>query len=243
MLLECEAAVSLLEKYAPRTLDDIRGQPHVTDRLRRFLARPRPAALILSGATGRGKTATAEVLARLLGCDVDERELGGLYEISSGDMGKAEVINAIDQLYRTPLCGSGWKVLVANECNHMTAAAEVAWLDPLDVIKKRGQPPRSLIVFTTNAIHDLSDRFRDRCADHVYEFESRPAKLRQVISEFCREIWRAEFGPDEPFPFGPGLGMRSLSGDAAESMSVRLALQTMERAIEDRSLEYSAASN
>lgn len=232
-LLDAEP-VSLLQKYAPKTIDDIRGQPHVVSRVKRWLVRPRSAAMILSGQTGLGKTATAEVLARALGCDVDEREMGGLFEISSGDMGKAEVMNAVNQLYRTPLMGSGWKVLVCNESNHMTAAAEVAWLDPLDAINKHGDPPRSLIVFTTNAASDLTDRFRDRCAAHFYEFESRASKLRPAIQEFAEKIWREECGEYEPFPFGPNLGMRSLSGEAAEHASFRLALMTIEREIAQR---------
>lgn len=223
---------SLLEKYAPQTLDDIRGQPHVTGPLKRWLANPRSTAVILAGETGLGKSATAEVLARSLGCD----DLCGLYVISSGEMGKADVQHAVDQLHHSVLFGDGrgWRVLIAEEADAMSKAAEEAWLTPLDLINKRGEPHRALIVFTTNHPAKLSDRLRDRCAAHFYLFESRPAKLRPAISEFCQEIWRSECGPDDPFPFGPNLGMRSLSGAAADHCSFRLALAQLDRAIQER---------
>lgn len=230
LLCDTERTVNLLEKYAPQTLDDIRGQPHVTNRLKRWLARPHSTAMIFSGQTGVGKSATAEVLARSLGCD----DLCGLYVISSGDMGKADVQRAIEQLHHTVLFGDGqgWRVLIAEEADAMSCAAEEAWLTPLDRINKRGEPPRALIVLTTNHPQKLSDRLKDRCAAHYYEFESHPARLRPAIQELCREIWEAE--TVEPFPFGHNLGMRALRGEAGEHASFRLALMTMEREIAQR---------
>jgi DNA polymerase III delta prime subunit len=63
--------------------------------------------------------------------------------------------------------GSGWKVIVANEADRMTAQAETVWLDRLESL-----PPRTVIVFTTNYPEKLSQRLRDRCTRLVFEAQA-----------------------------------------------------------------------
>ena len=63
-----------------------------------------------------------------------------------------------------PMLGSGWKVLVCNEADRMTTSAETIWLDALE-----GLPPKSVIVFTTNA--------------HVFERDGDNIGIRIPIQE------------------------------------------------------------
>ena len=66
--------------------------------------------------------------------------------------------------------GSGWRVVVVNECDRMALPAETLWLDALERL-----PPRTVIVFTTNDPARLSRRFRDRCEQHRFPCAVEPS--------------------------------------------------------------------
>src|SRR5262249_35995428 len=137
---------ALVDKYRPRTLDDLLGQPWVVEQLRAFARNPFPCAFLFEGETGCGKTSAALALARDLGAGSDEwPELAGLYQIASGEQTGDSVRGLLRTLQLCPLRGSGWKVAVINEADYMSASAAQIWLDALENL-----PPRSVIVFTTN---------------------------------------------------------------------------------------------
>ena len=95
---------SLAMKYRPRCLQELLGQPAVVNTLSHFIAQPCPVAMLFHGDTGTGKTSTAYALAHELGCGVDDEEMGGIYEIPSGEMGADEVRGMLRQLcFRPPL--------------------------------------------------------------------------------------------------------------------------------------------
>src|SRR5437016_587114 len=79
-----DKAASLVEKYRPRCLAELLGQPDVRSALETFVTAPYPAAMLFVGETGMGKTSAAYALAYELGCLPEDGELGGLYEIPSG---------------------------------------------------------------------------------------------------------------------------------------------------------------
>ena len=62
---------NIFQSHSPHSLTDILGQPHVVSRLRQWLAKPRPLSLIFAGSTGVGKSATARIVARELGCELE----------------------------------------------------------------------------------------------------------------------------------------------------------------------------
>lgn len=92
----------LVDAYRPRDLDSILGQPQVVKFLKSMAKRPAPAALLFSGATGTGKTTAAFALAAALGCDLDQREFGGLHVIASGELEK-DIQAARDEVPRMPI--------------------------------------------------------------------------------------------------------------------------------------------
>ena len=51
---------ALTEKYRPRKLDELIGQPGAAAWLRSFASNPYPAAVLMSGYTGTGKTSAAQ---------------------------------------------------------------------------------------------------------------------------------------------------------------------------------------
>ncbi len=217
-----EAARNLLAKYRPRKLAEVLGQPDVVKALAAFAKQPTEAAFVFHGESGCGKTSAAYALAYELDCAVDQEELGGVHEIPSGSASADGVRDMVRLLSYRPLMGSGWKVLIVNECDRMSKPAETIWLDVLEHL-----PPKSVVVFTTNCITTLSRRFQDRC--EVYEFVSATEKIAPAIRQLVERIWALEVGGD--CPCADVLGMPTL--DSADSMhcSFRLAVQQIQKLI------------
>jgi len=184
-----QGAGPLTERYRPRTLDAIRGQPDAVRVLRRFAASPYPTALMFEGETGTGKTTAALSLAEALGCDLTQKpsEFGGVCQIASGEQTADAVRDTYRMMWNCPMFGSGWKVVIVNEADRMNVAAETVWLDRLENI-----PARTVIVFTTNHLQKLSARFRDRSTRLT--FESDAGRLRESVHDLLAAIWKAETG-------------------------------------------------
>jgi replication-associated recombination protein RarA len=180
-------AGSLTERYRPTSLDTIWGQDAVVKVLRKFAANPYPAAFIFEGQTGTGKTSAALALAAAIGCDLSQKEFGGVQAIASGEQSADTVREAYRQMFNTPWHGSGWKVVIVNEADRMARPAETIWLDVLEAI-----PARTVIIFTTNEASRLSQRFLDRCTRLA--FESDADKLHASATAFASAVWKAETG-------------------------------------------------
>jgi replication-associated recombination protein RarA len=177
--------VPLVEKYRPRTLKGVWGQPRAVTLLKRFARAPHPAAFLFEGETGTGKTSAALALGRELGCDVDQGEWGGVWEIASGEQSADAVRETARRMSLGPMAGSGWKVVIVNEADRMCRPAEVVWLDLLEHL-----PRQTVVVFTTNDADRLSQRFRDRCTRVV--FRSDADHLAPSVRDYLLAVWRAE---------------------------------------------------
>jgi hypothetical protein len=208
--------MSLADKYRPRTLSEVVGQPWLVDQLRAFVASLYPVAFLFEGATGTGKTSTAMALARELGVDIDAGPFGGFHEIASGEQTGESVRRVVDGLRLHTLSGSGWKVLVVNEADCMTANASYIWLDALENL-----PARSIVVFTTNDAHRLPARLRDRC--ERFRFESGYISLAPYLPELIARVWKSETGRDDP-PVVDSLGTLQ---DECGDVSIRRVLQLL----------------
>ncbi len=211
----------LAEKYRPRTLAGLWGQPRVVAALRRFAKAPCSTAFLFEGETGTGKTSAALALARELGCDVDAEEFGGVWEIASGEQNAESVRETGRRMWLRPMQGSGWKVVIVNECDRMCRPAEVIWLDLLEHL-----PQQSVVVFTTNDPALLSARFRDRCTR--LEFRSNAAYLAAPARDFLLEIWRAETGQEPDLLKVERMVLDSVQGG---KVSLRRAVQMLGAAL------------
>jgi hypothetical protein len=217
--------LSLLLKYQPRTLADILGQAGVVRSLKQYITHPYSTAMLFHGDPGIGKTAAAHALARELGCAVEDDWLGGLFEVASGALTGPAARNMLDTLQQRPLMGSGWKVALCNEADRMTEAAETIFLDGLERL-----PPKTVVVFTTNAPEHLTQRLRDRC--ECYAFEGGADHLRPHIRKLAARVWKAE-GCQGLIPGLEQLGMPTLQGPDAMFASFRLALQQLAQLVRE----------
>ncbi len=76
---------NLLEKYRPRNLGELLGQPWASQQLQLFATNNYSAAFLFEGDTGTGKTSATLLLAEALGVQIDQGPLGGLHQIASGE--------------------------------------------------------------------------------------------------------------------------------------------------------------
>ncbi len=212
---------NLVTKYRPLCLDEVLGQEVVVASLKAFVSNPSPAAFLFHGESGTGKTSAAYALAHELGVAVADEELGGLFEIPSGSMTAEGVRSVLQRLAYRPLMGSGWRVLIVNECDRMSLPAETIWLDALEHL-----PPSTVVVFTTNDPNRLSRRFRDRC--EVFAFNCQTQQIVPWIRALARRVWENEGGAGEC----PGLetiGLPTLGDADSMHASFRLALQQLQK--------------
>jgi DNA polymerase III delta prime subunit len=208
---------NLLIKYRPMSLAHVVGQSAATCQLATFARAPYPTAFIFHGPTGVGKSCTARAFAFDLGCDQTYEDMGGINEIPSGKQDGKAVQDLLRSLSLRPLYGNGWKVAVVNEADYMTAQAEAIWLDGLEHL-----PPKTVIVFTTNNLHKMTDRLMGRC--EVIGFSGDSPELIAGMQSLARAIWKAETG-SEPESLPNDLGLM----DRDESVySVRLAVQEIQ---------------
>ncbi|WP_428937783.1 AAA family ATPase [Fontivita pretiosa] len=218
-------AALLVEKYRPARLDQLFGQERVVSFLRCFLANPYPCAMLFEGETGTGKTSAALALAAELGCAVDQQELGGVWTIASGEQSADAVRDTCQQTWHTPMFGSGWKLVIVNEADRMSTAAETIWLDRLESL-----PRRTVVVFTTNHADRLSERFRDRCIRVGFESDAR--RLHRSARALLSAMWKSETqtAPDARF-------IDSIVRQAVEDghLSFRRAVQILQRHLMARS--------
>jgi DNA polymerase III gamma/tau subunit len=208
--------MNLADKYRPRVLSEIVGQPWAVEQLQVFVRSPAPTAFLFEGETGTGKTSAALALAADLGVDTAAGPLGGLHQIASGEQTGESVRRVMDGLRLYTLSGSGWKVLVVNEADCMTANAAHVWLDALDRL-----PPRAVVVFTTNHADRLPARLRDRC--ERLRFESGYLALAPYMPELIARVWKGEGGKSKP----PALDELGALQDAAGNLSIRRVIQAL----------------
>ena len=165
------------------------GQERIAAHLQAFAANPFSTAFLFEGETGTGKTSAALALAQSLGCDMNQKppEFGGVHVIASGEQSADAVREIARQMWNSPFAGSGWKVIIVNECDRMALPAETVWLDRLESL-----PAKTVVVFTTNYAGKLSQRFLDRCTR--LEFDADAQHQAAALRTMLTAIWKAECG-------------------------------------------------
>jgi DNA polymerase III gamma/tau subunit len=181
--------MSYARKYQPQALSEIVGQARATRFVGMAVESARETgdavAFVLSGPSGVGKTTAAWAIARALGCDVENAELGGVMEIASGEQDGKAVKELASTLRLRPFTGSGWRVAIINEADGMTKQAELVWLDVLENL-----PSKVCVVFTTNSVEHLSGRFLSRT--HVVKFEGKGEQTEHAVEQLVRKVLKAE---------------------------------------------------
>lgn len=185
-------------KWRPRTFEDVVGQAHITDTLKRAIEKNRVAhAYIFTGTRGVGKTTTARILARALNCDKGPtthpcgecescRNIinGASFDVLEIDGASNSGVDDIRELRENisyTSMGGKYRIFVIDEVHMLSKSAFNALLKTLE------EPPKNVIfIFATTEPQKIPETIHSRC--QRYDFrriatEQIVAQLEKICTE------------------------------------------------------------
>jgi replication-associated recombination protein RarA len=175
----------LVEKYRPTSIDSFIGIDDARQDAADLVASPYSSAWCFVGASGTGKTTLAQAIGSELGAQV--------HHIASQNCTVETVKNLAHSLSFSPMFGSKWHVVIVDEADEMSAAAENAWLSLTD---STNRPVDTIIIFTCNSTEKLKDRFLSRC--EIVKFST--YGIAKDTTALLAQVWESETGNLEPIP-------------------------------------------
>ena len=143
---------SLTEKYRPTRIADFLGLERPKKVLSAFLRRPAPGAWLFVGPSGVGKSTMALALANELQAE--------LHKIPSQKCNAQSIEDTVRRCWYAPMTPGGFHVVLADEADQMTDAAQLALLSKLSFRALRpgrsrdrdgSRPPPQIRTGATNA--------------------------------------------------------------------------------------------
>jgi replication-associated recombination protein RarA len=175
----------LVEKYRPTLISDFVGLASVKLDAQDLVANPYSSAWLFVGASGMGKTTLAQAIANELGAET--------HHVPSQSC-TVETVKALRaRLAHSPMFGTRWHVVIVDEADEMSSAAENAWLSLLD---STNRPVDTIIIFTCNETEKLKDRFLSRC--EVVRFSKEG--INKPAAELLARVWEHETENAKPAP-------------------------------------------
>ncbi|HJJ84304.1 MAG TPA: replication factor C small subunit [Methanocorpusculum sp.] len=170
-----------IEKYRPKTLDEVSGQKEIVERLKTYAAAKSLPHLLFTGTAGIGKTTCAVALARKMFGDtwsMNFRELN-----ASDERGIDVVRTQIKQFARTsPLGDAEFKILFLDEADALTNDAQAALRRTMENYAETCR-----FILSCNYSSKIIDPIQSRCA--IYRF--RPL-TEEAVREEMNRIAKAE---------------------------------------------------
>lgn len=170
---------SLAEKYRPVCIADFIGLERPKKVLSAFCRRPANGAWLFVGPSGVGKSTMALALAAELQAE--------LHKIPSQKCNAQTIEDTVRHCWYAPMTPGGFHVVLADEADQMTNAAQLALLSKLD---STDPAPNTIWIFTANDTERLERRFLSRCK--TLEFSS--YGMAKEIAGYLDRVWHAEGG-------------------------------------------------
>jgi len=174
-----EEAVMWVEKYRPKTLDEVVGLKDIVESIRAFLKNPKTMPhLMLTGVPGTGKTTLALVIAHTLyGANWKSFTL----ELNaSDDRGIDTVRDRIKDFSRYSRTGFGGDVpfalIILDECDQMTGPAQTALRRIMEVGSRT-----SRFILICNQSSKIIEPIQSRCAIFRFSRVDRQAMKEHLI--------------------------------------------------------------
>jgi len=172
---------ALYRKWRPRTFDDVVGQEHITDTLKRQVASGRLShAYLFTGTRGTGKTTCAKILARAVNCEnprdgnpcnacpacigIENGSILDVLELDAASNNGVDQVRALrDEAVYTPAAVRR-RVYIVDEVHMLSTAAFNALLKILE------EPPAHLLfVLATTELHKVPATIKSRCQQFAFK--------------------------------------------------------------------------
>ena len=172
---------ALYRKWRPRTFDDVVGQAHITDTLKRQVATGRLShAYLFTGTRGTGKTTCAKILARAVNCEhpvdgnpcnqcpaclgIENGSILDVLELDAASNNGVDQVRALrDEAVYTPAAVRK-RVYIVDEVHMLSTAAFNALLKILE------EPPEHLMfILATTELHKVPATIKSRCQQFAFK--------------------------------------------------------------------------
>ena len=172
---------ALYRKWRPRTFDDVVGQEHITDTLKRQVAAGRLShAYLFTGTRGTGKTTCAKILARAVNCEnlrdgnpcnacpaclgIENGSILDVLELDAASNNGVDQVRALrDEAVYTPAAVAK-RVYIVDEVHMLSVAAFNALLKILEE-----PPPHLLFILATTELHKVPATIKSRCQQFAFK--------------------------------------------------------------------------
>jgi DNA polymerase III, gamma/tau subunits len=150
------------ERYRPKSLDDVIGQKHVTERLKAYVASKNMPHLLLTGPAGTGKTTCSLALAKEM---FGDEWKGNFIELNASDERGIDVVRGkIKEFARTaPLGTAEFKIIFMDEADALTSDAQAALRRTMEKYSRICR-----FILSCNYSSKIIDPIQSRCA--VFRF-------------------------------------------------------------------------
>lgn len=172
---------ALYRKWRPRTFDDVVGQTHITDTLKRQVERGRLShAYLFTGTRGTGKTTCAKILSRAVNCEhpvngnpcnqcpsclgIENGSILDVLELDAASNNGVDQVRALrDEAVYTPAAVRK-RVYIVDEVHMLSTAAFNALLKILE------EPPSHLMfILATTELHKVPATIKSRCQQFSFK--------------------------------------------------------------------------